>query len=646
MRKTALALAALSWLLGGRALALPPQLANPADALVSTRALGAIRGAGSCTFRVFAPTARSVQVHLYPCPVGGLGRTLELRHNADGTWETTAPSDLTGTYYAYSAAGDDPGFHPERQVPDPYSECVTACDGRSLVVDDHTPVAPRPSFPPQDAIIYEMHLRDFDVDPDCGVQRRGKYLGLTESGRHLTGHPEVKTGLDHLVELGVNTVQIMPFNQFASDERNDEYGWGYDAALYDTPEGWYASERLDASRVRETKEMISELHRRNIRVVMDMVINHTADALRKRAGALEMLAPGYYYRRKPDGSYYDGSGCGNELRSEAPMFRRFIKDTVLHWVNDYGVDGFRFDLLGLMDHRTIAELTAELHRIDPNLLIYGEPWAAGTTPIAITAKGTQKGRGFGVFNDNFRDALKGTVFDPKATGFVQDGGHVEAVRRGIAGSIDDFTAEPTETINYVECHDNHTLWDRLTLSAPAATEAERIQMDKLAAAVILTSQGIPFFQSGQEMLRTKHGEDNSYNLGDTVNMVRWSQKLQYSDVFRYYAGLIRLRKAHPLFRLPNAARVHEDLRFLDGLPARVIGYSLAGSPEDSWKRSLVFFNAAPAAVKVQVPSGHWQVYVDGATAGDVPLTGSPATPDADTVTLPARSAVVLGEPRV
>lgn len=626
----------------------PAQLPHPADKFYSELPLGALSGPEGTTFRVFAPTASKIELHLYTTPVGGKAKTLELTRNQDGTWESTVAGPLQGQYYTYSAAGDDPGFHPERELPDPYSQCVTACDGRTMIVDDHTPVADRPRFPQQEAIVYEMHLRDFTIDPASGVQRRGKYLGLTEGGTTLAGHPGVKTGLDHISELGVNAVQIMPFSEFASDEKNDAYGWGYDPALYQTPDGWYASQPGDGSRVREAKQMVDALHKRGIRVVMDMVLNHTDDGLRQRSIAFDGLVPGYYFRRRPDGSQFNGAGCGNEIRSEAPMVRRFIKDTVKHWVRDYKVDGFRFDLMGLMDKQTAKELTQELRQMDPDLLIYGEPWAAGETPIEVLGKGSQKNLGFGVFNDNFRDSLKGSVFQPREQGFIQNGGRVEAIRKGIAGSIDDFAAGPNETINYVECHDNHTLWDRLLMSTeqdPKVSDADRKAMDRLAAAVLFTSQGIPFIQSGQEMLRTKHGDDNSYNKPDSVNMIRWDQKLENQDVVGYYQGLIGLRKNHPMFHLASAEEIRQGLRFLDS-PAKTIAYTLTDpTGRDSWKRAQVVFNASAASQTLKVPSGHWKVFVDGQNAGDQPLTNSAVKWEKGKLVVPPRSAVVLGELR-
>jgi pullulanase len=630
------------------------QLSHPADQFVSTQPLGALYTPAVTTFRVFSPTARSLQLRLYSSPMGGRARIAEMKKNNDGTWEVSVAEDCLGLYYTYTAAGDDPGFRPERELIDPYAHAVTAHNGRAIVVEDRTQVAPRPQFRPEEAIIYELHLRDFTIDPDSGVQRRGKYLGLTESGTYLHTRPDIATGLDHLSELGINTVQIMPISDFHNDESSDEYGWGYDSVHFNSPDGWYASERMDGRRVAEVKRMIDALHRRGIRVVLDVVYNHTLEDIHRRVYSFEGLVPGYYYRRKQDGTYWNGSGVGNEFRSEAPMARRFIIDSVKYWVTEYQVDGFRFDLMGLIDLDTMIELVRDLRSIDPNLLIYGEPWSAGETPIEITDKGKQRERGFSVFNDHFRDALKGSVFHPREQGFVQAGIKIEEVKRGILGSIDDFAAAPIESINYVECHDNHTFWDRLLISTyddSNLTDAERRAMDKLGAAIIFTSQGIPFFQSGQEMLRSKGGNENSYNKPDSVNMIRWQQKVANQDVFLYYRGLISLRKAHPIFRLAEAEQVRHAIRFLDShlgyqLPERVIGYLIGDvTGKDHWKRALVLFNADKQARNVTIPEGNWQIFVDERHAGTTPLEFSRARVEGAVAVVPGRSALILGEAR-
>lgn len=571
----------------------------------------------------------------------------------DGCWELAAEGNQLGAYYTYSAKGNDPQFDGSRELLDPYARAVTNHDGRSMVVHDETPVADRPTFPISEAVIYEMHLRDFTIDPDSGVQRRGKYLGLTEEGTHLSGRLDVTTGLDHLVELGVNVVQLLPIGEFHNNKSEDQYGWGYDVVHHFSPEGWYASERFDARRIGEVKRMIDALHRRGIRVTLDVVFNHTFEAVDLgRVYSFDGLVPGYYYRLKQDGSYWNGSGVGNEFRTEAPMVRRYIIDCLRHWVTEYKVDGFRFDLLGLIDRETLRQIAAELRAIDPNLLIYGEPWAGGSTPIEITWKGTQRGQGWSVFNDHYRDALKGNVFNARETGFSQSGNHVHGVKLGVCGAIDDFSDSPIETINYVECHDNHTLWDRLKISTAddaRITNADCRAMDKLVAAVLFTSQGIPFIQAGQEFLRTKDGDHNSYNKPDSVNMIRWREKLEHRDVYEYYQGLIALRRAHPLFRLETAAQVRSAMKFLDdhlGLPVPTgcLAYLIEDvTGQDDWSRALVLLNASARLVEMQIPKGNWKVFADNREAGVTPLRFGAQLVTDKRATISPRSALILGE---
>jgi pullulanase len=629
------------------------QLRHPADAIVSTQPLGALASADETTFRVWAPTASRVTLNLYDRPAGGSPRPMRMSKHRDGTWDTVLLGDWRGCYYTYTAAGHDARFDPAREVIDPYARAVTCHNGRGIVVLDQTPVADRPSFPISEAIIYEVHLRDFTIDPDSGIQRRGKYLGLSEARTHLTHRTDIATGLDHLSELGINVVQLLPICEFHNDESNDRYGWGYDAVHFFSPDGWYATERFDARRVTEVKRMIDALHRRGIRVTMDVVFNHTFEAIAKhRVYSFEGLVPGYYYRLKHDGSYWNGSGTGNEFRSEAPMARRFILDAVKYWVTEYKVDGFRFDLLGLMDRETILQIVRELRALDPNLLIYGEPWAGGTTPIVVTSKGAQRGAGWAVFNDHYRDALKGNVFDARATGFAQSGFNIEAVKKGIRGAVDDFSDSPLESINYVECHDNHTLWDRLYISTAenaAVTDADRRAMDKLAAAVLLTSQGIPFLHAGQEFLRGKGGDHNSYDKPDAVNMIRWAMKAAHHDVYEYYRGLIALRRAHPLFRLERADDVRRDLRFLDdqlglAVPAGCVAFVLDDVAErDAWARALVLVNPQAKPRDFSIPAGDWRLFVDGRRAGKIEIEPEAGTLAGGCVSAAARSVQVWGE---
>jgi pullulanase len=631
------------------------QLSSPE--MMSTKELGAIYRKEETVFRVWAPTAGSVVLNLYEAPVGRRAKHITMIKDYDGTWEAAVAGDLLGVYYTYSAGGDDPRFNPKRELLDPYARCVTASDGRSIVVHDETQVADRPAFPISEAVIYEMHIRDFTIDPDSGIQRRGKYLALTETGTHLTERIDVTTGLDHLVELGVNVVQLMPITEFMTSEAEDLYGWGYDVVNHDSPDGWYATERLDARRVSEVKRMIDALHRRGIRVTLDMVFNHTFENIGAgRVYSFEGLVPGYYYRLKADGDYWNGSGTGNEFRTEAPMARRYIIDSLKRWVTEYKVDGFRFDLLGLIDQETIIRIVHELRAIDPNIMIYGEPWAGGATPIEISAKGLQRQQGWAVFNDHFRDALKGHVFYAREAGFIQSGEFIGAVKVGIRGAVGDFADAPLETVNYIECHDNHTLWDRLVISTiddARVTDADRRAMDKLGAAILLTSQGIPFIQCGQEFLRSKGGDHNSYDKPDAVNMIRWRQKAEHRDVYEYYQGLIALRRAHPIFRWETGDEVRQSLMFLDDqlgihVPHGCIAYlveDVAG--RDEWTRGMVLLNATSKAIEIAVPQGRWQIFGDGKEVGLLPIR-NPGKNEIEIegwVTVAPRSALILGEER-
>ncbi len=635
-----------------------PVLPHPADHLVCEKPLGAIYKPDKTVFRVWAPTASKLTLHVYhrpyEGPYGGKPQPVPMAQNEDGSWEITLAGDCLGVYYTYRAEGIDPRFNATRELLDPYAQAVTAHDGRCIVVNNSYTVTDRPTFSIDEAIIYELHLRDFTLDPDSGIRLRGKYLSLVEqASSHLTGRRDITTGLDHLLELGVNVIQLLPIGTFHSDAANDRYGWGYDAIQHFAPEGWYATERADARRIREVKQMISALHERGLRVTLDVVFNHTFEAPDKgHVYNFEGLVPGYYYRMKPDGTYWNGSGTGNEFRSEAPMARRYILDCLKHWVTEYKVDGFRFDLLGLTDRETVELIVSELRAIEPNLLIYGEPWAGGDSPIELTVKGMQRGEGWAVFNNHFRDAVKGQVFDGRAQGFIQNGSNQHGIKLGMRAALDDFTDAPTETINYIECHDNHTLWDRLLISTiddSRITAEDRRAMAKLGALILLTAQGIPFIHAGQEFLRSKGGDHNSYNQPDAVNMIRWAQKAENYDVFEYYRGLIAMRRSHPIFRMAKAAAVREGVKFLDDdLGLRVAEGCLAvqftdTTGKDAWARVLLLMNPQRMLTPFALPAGEWRLAVDGERcyAQPQPYQFNPA----NTVTLGWYGAMLLVELR-
>ena len=634
------------------------QLPHPADGMSTDRQLGVFSEAGRRVFRVWAPTASCLTLNLYAAPFGGTPRRVDMSRHPDGCWEASEPEERGELWYTYSASGEDPRFDYRRELLDPYAHCVTRQGGRGIVFADQTPVAPRPDFPISEAIIYEIHLRDFTIDPDSGIQRRGRYLGLTERGTHLTGRRDIPTGIDHLVDLGVNVVQLMPMMEFHSNEAEDEYGWGYDVVHHNSPDGWYATERCDSRRVAEVKRMVDTLHRAGMRVTLDVVFNHTFESLpENRVYSFEGLVPGYYYRLRPDGSYWNGSGVGNEFRTEAPMVRRYIIDTLLHWVNEFGIDGFRFDLLGLIDEETLRQIVARLRAVDPQILIYGEPWAGGSSAIEVVGKGWQRGAGWSVFNDHFRDALKGNVFDARESGYIQSGRYSERVRTGIRGAIDDFTDSPLESVNYVECHDNHTLWDRIMISTiddARVTPGDRRSMSRLAALLLLTAQGIPFIHAGQPFRRSKHGDHNSYNRPDSVNMVRWQQKVENYDLYLYYRGLIALRRAHPLFRLGTAGEVRAGMQFLDEQAGYPVPHGCLAwvvrdvTGDDVWERALVAVNATQEPVRFAIPGGRWGLYAHGTRSGLTPLPASACLHQQEgrfEVRIDSHSGLILGEVR-
>lgn len=589
------------------------------DSFRSDKEMGVVRDGEKTLVRVFAPTAVNA-VLLCKQALATEVKEYPMAYAGNGLWEVSLSENTDNWYYRLRVTR---GGKTVEGI-DPYARSVTAHNGWGMILPRELPeVAPSPVFPNSENVIYEMHIRDIDIDPKSGVRLRGKYPGVAEADTRHSDYPEMKTGLDHLSELGVNTLHIMPFQDFENDESTDTYNWGYMPVNFNSPDGWYATRQDDATRVREVREMISALHKRGFKVVMDVVYNHTAEANPDTAFNFNALAPNYYYRVKPDGTYSNGSGCGNEFRSDSYMGRKFLVDSLKYWAREYKVDGFRFDLMGLMDMPSIEAALVELKKINPNIFVYGEPWTAGETLIAKTEKGAQKGKGFAVFNDNFRNAIKGSVFN-LLPGYVQTGVERARVIEGLRGSINDFTVSPQETINYVSCHDNLTLWDRLVLSTTGqASFGEQIRMDMLANGIVLAAQGLPFLHSGEEMLRTKNGEDNSYNLPDSVNRIDWTRKKTFEGVFRFYKGMVEMRLAHPAFRMETADAVRANMKFYEDieLPIKepLIAYTLDGSAVgDTWKKIVVLINPGKTKADFTLPKGSYTAAVED---GKVDLGG-------------------------
>ncbi|MCB2156647.1 type I pullulanase [bacterium] len=606
--------------------AVPRKILMNAEYYYSDEPMGAVYSPDATTFRLFSPTAQGAWVVLYDERAGDAGRKeVPMESAGKGVWEATVAGDLAGRFYMVQV--DTKRFGKSPEVYDPSATNTTDLLGRGRITDlrktdpeGFRPVK-RPVYgdSPTDAIIYEMHVRDFTIAADSGVEAKGKYTGFVEAGTHMPGNPEIKTAIDHLKELGVTHVQLMPPQDFDNDESDPVYNWGYMTCFFNSPDGWFASDYKNESKIREFKQMVQALHAADIRVIMDVVYNHTAPP-----STFEQIAPGYYHRMKPDGSFWNGSGTGNEFRSEAPMARKYLLDSCKYWVEEFGVDGFRFDLMGLIDLETLQELRKEMDKIDPTILIYGEPWAGGTPGLSrLTDKGVVSGTGLAAFNDHIRDAIKGST-EGTDGGYVQNGGRRDGVKHGIAGSISDWATNPTDSINYVTCHDNLTLWDKLKHSSPSASVEDLKQMQKLAFGILGVSQGTLFFHGGCEMLRTKDGVHNSYNSPDEINEIDWVWKKDNQDVVEYFKGIITLRKAHPIFRLKTAHEVRDRLSFTESaLPVpTAIAFTLDGKglEGEEWQKVAVFINPDARPQTFNVPSmDHGYVYALGDKVGTKPL---------------------------
>ena len=596
--------------------------------------LGAVWTAEKTVFRVWAPTAQAVWVNLYEGGTAGeddLIEQLPMEADVNGTWVAEKEGDLNGTYYTYSAevAGQ------VNEVCDPYARTTGVNGERAMVIDlDATDpegweedVNPNAGMTYNDAIIYELHVRDLSADESSGIEHKGKFLGLTETGTKTPGG--VSTGLDHIKQLGVTHVHLLPVYDYGSvdETRLDEeqFNWGYDPVNYNVPEGSYSTDPYNgAVRVGEMKQMVKALHDSGISVVMDVVYNHVQSA---ESFCVNQIVPGYFSRVDENGSYSNGSGCGNDTASERSMVRKYIVDSVKYWADEYHIDGFRFDLVGLLDTETVNQIVEEVHEDHPDVIFYGEGWTMDTKvtkPGVTLATQTNSAEtpGFAYFSDTIRDAIKGSVFnhDP---GFVSGAPGKERTIAECFTGLTSWCTSPSQTVNYASCHDNNTLIDRIALGAPDASREDMIRMNNLAAAIYLTAEGIPFLQAGEEMLRTKTNEDgsfnaNSYNAPDSVNSLKWStlEQEEYSDVFAYYTGLIAFRKAHAALRLTDADQVRESVTAAEDLPKGVVAMEIAGGVNGESSDGLfIIFNASAETQQIALPEGSWDVYVDGEQAG-------------------------------
>jgi len=614
--------------------------------------LGVTYTKASTKLRVWAPTAKAVSVVTYkeadaPSSSGSL---IKMTYDTKGTWVATLKGDQNGTVFNYRVSVNNT----VNEAVDPYVRATTVNGLRGVIVnlDATDPKGwntskPKFSGKPTDAVIYELHVRDLSMDASSGIpaKNKGKFLALTDLSTSNNGQ---KTGVAAIKDLGVTHVELLPIFDFATVNENiPTFNWGYDPQNYNVPEGSYSSDpKKPTVRITELKSAIMSLHKAGLRVNMDVVYNHVSNA---NTFSQNLIVPGYFFRRDDNGNLTSGSGCGNDVASERPMVRKFIVDSVKYWATEYNLDGFRFDLMGLMDIETINEITAALKKIDPTILVIGEGWNMGTLPADKRANqlNISKLPGVAHFNDQIRDGIKGSVFDATDNGFAT--GKFTAkmnVMAGIVGNTDYSTEIMTkwtttafgQSVNYVESHDNMTLVDKITASVKDANPADIAQLSQLAASIALLSQGMPFIQAGQEFLRSKGGDTNSYKSSDLVNSLKWGTQSANAATVKYYKGLIALRKAHPAFRMATTDLVKKNLKFLTS-PEGTIAYSINGSDvKDSASTIVVVHNANTTAQTITLPkSGSWSVLVESGRAGTTVLrkiTGG-------SVSVEARSTLVI-----
>lgn len=593
--------------------------------------LGAIWSPHKTAFRLWAPTAEEIYVNLYRGGTHGIQDLMEqlpMKRDIQGTWTAEKAGNLNGVYYTYMVrvAGQTV------EACDPYARTTGVNGQRAMIIDlaSTNPAGWDQDYDPNagiritDAVIAELHIRDLSIDPSANIIHGGKYLGLTETGtKTASGIP---TGIDHYRNLGITHLHILPMYDYGSvDESRPEeqqYNWGYDPVNFNVPEGSYSTDPFHGEvRVRELKQMVKSLHDNGISVVMDVVYNHVYDG---SSFCFNQIVPGYFSRVNDEGIYSNGSVCGNDTASERSMVRKYIVDSVCYWADEYHIDGFRFDLVGLIDTETINTIIREVRKKHPHVIFYGEGWSMETELTKsnvhlCTQLNSAEVPDFAFFSDTIRDALRGSVFDMSVPGYVS-GAYVDKnTLHSCYMGVPFWATNPTQSINYVSCHDNNTLFDRITLSVPGVSEKTRARINNLAAAFCITAQGIPFFQAGEEMLRSKPDgrggyEHNSYKSPDSVNAIKWDtlNNPLCMDTYRYYQGLLRFRKAHPELRLITREEVLETITPIRFDHSQLVGFGFGS--HDNYKM-ISLFNAGTQPRTVRLPEGNWGICINGHQAG-------------------------------
>ncbi|AOR24963.2 type I pullulanase [Clostridium taeniosporum] len=614
--------------------------------------LGAIYSKEKTEFILWAPVSKTVKIVLY---YKKENKILDMEKKEKGIWSLEIYEDLNGVYYNYIVNNGEN----EIEVVDPYAKAVNVNGNMGMVIDLQSTNPEgwendiKPKFiSPTDAIIYEMHIRDFSVSETSGVTEkfRGKYDGVYEKGTHIPG-TNIPTCLEYIRDLGITHIHLMPIFDYATvDESNPKnYNWGYDPKNFNVPEGSYSLDPFNGEkRIIEFKNMIKTLHEYGIRIVMDVVYNHTHSGYNSN---LNCIVPNYYYRQNSDGRFSNGSGCGNELATERNMVKKFIIDSIIYWAKEYHIDGFRFDLMGLYDIEIMKDIRRKLDKIDKSILMYGEGWTGGVSPLPdwdktikfnISKFGDMK---LAVFSDDIRDGIKGNVFDSNSKGFISGEYNLEeTIKFGVVASVKHdqikydklryskfpWANEPYQTVTYTSSHDNYTLWDKLCMANRNYLEEDLKSMNKLSAAIVLTSQGIAFFQAGEEFLRTKKNKDgslnsNSYNAPDYVNALDWSRRIKYKDILDYYKGLIKLRKFCKGFRMNSSNEIRENLRFLEKninfYNDKIVAFKInLNNLQSKWKEICIIYNANFNSEEIKLDKSSWSVIVNENKAGIEELT--------------------------
>lgn len=617
-------------------------------------------------FKLWAPTANKVTLRLYATGSDKEERAKKLDvHSMEkgecGVWTNEINGNLNGIYYDYEIEVDGSAVISA----DPYATACGVNGIRSMILDME---GTNPKGWNNDTfgvriykcpIIYELHIKDFSYDKNSGIEARyrGKYLAFTQEGTTLLNDRIHSTGIDYLKSLGITHVHLLPVFDYGSvDEGGTEaqFNWGYDPVNYNVPEGSYSTNPFDGSvRIREFKEMVLALHEAGISVIMDVVYNHTYSI----DSYLQRTVPYYYYRQNGDGSFSNGSACGNDTSSERVMFGNYMKQSILHWVKEYHIDGFRFDLMGLHDVKIMNEIRQELNKLPngKNLIMYGEPWAADYSPMedkvipAIKKNVSYLDENIAIFCDSTRDAIKGDVVYGEVPGFVNGGKRFESkIKSSIMAwcdnSVDWCPKSPKQIISYVSAHDNYTLWDKLVETMRrekdyTKKDGELIKINKLVAAILFTCQGTIFFQAGEEFARTKLGNDNSYNMSPEINKLDWKRVYEYEELVDYYKGLIALRSKITAFYSRELANINK-VKFLSNTKNGVVAYILLNdkNTEDSWSQIYVAYNSTKNRIKLRLPIGEWQILLDGQSS----RLFEKNIYYNDEITVESKSAVILG----